>query len=55
VRDFLAKTQAGAFCADNTELADAIARIAEQPVVWREEGIAPYRARNVAAELARRL
>jgi hypothetical protein len=55
VRDFLAKTQAGTFCADNTELADAIARIAEQPVVWREEGIAPYRARNVAAELARRL
>ncbi len=55
LRDFLVKTQAGAFYTDGAELADAIARAPEQPIAWREEGIAPYRARNVAAELAGRL
>jgi hypothetical protein len=55
LRDFLAATRAGAAYADRAALAEGIAGLEERPVAFSEEGIAPYRARNVVAELVGRL
>lgn len=55
LRDFLTRTGAGVVCEDSAQLADAILACSAGWQMWREEGIAPYRASNVVAELARRL
>jgi hypothetical protein len=54
LREFLMRTGAGTVCGDSAELANAIVTCSEGWQAWREEGIAPYRAVNVVAELAKR-
>lgn len=55
VRGFLSATRAGAAYPDSQSLADAIANLPQAPLELNEEGVAPYRARNIVAKLAERL
>jgi hypothetical protein len=55
MRNYITTTGAGRICADAAQLADALLESTTSWSAWKEEGVAPFRAGNVAAELAKRL
>jgi hypothetical protein len=55
MRNYISSTGAGRICTDSAQLADAIVESTSPWSAWREDGIAPYHARSVTAELLKRL